>query len=203
VVGNRIGTSASGTAAVGNFEGVHITNGATNNSVGDGTLAGSNTIAFNDNHGVFVTEATSTGNAISRNSIFSNGDLGIDLNNDGVTPNDSLDVDSGANDLQNKPSLGSAKTVSGTTTIKGTLSSAPGKTYKIEFYSNPSGDNEGRKFIGQKTVSTASDGKAAFTFTPATAVSVGRTVTATATNATTGSPHDTSEFSAPRTVASS
>jgi hypothetical protein len=202
VVGNRIGTTASGTSALGNFEGVRISNGATNNSVGEGTLAGSNTIAFNDNCGVFVTEATSNGNAISRNSIFSNGDLGIDLNNDGVTPNDSLDVDSGPNGLQNRPSLGSAKTVSGTTTVKGNPSSEAGKTYKVEFYSNPSG-NEGKKFIGTKSVTTGADGKAAFTFTPSKAVSVGQAITATATNATDGSPHDTSEFSAPRTVASS
>ena len=120
---------------------------------------------------------------------------------DVATPNDALDVDSGPNGLQNKPSIGSAKTVSGVTTIKGTLSSKAGKSYTIEFYSNLSGD-EGKKFVGARSVTTGSEGKADFTITPATAVSVEQTITATATNATTGSPHDTSEFSTPRTVTS-
>jgi hypothetical protein len=206
VLGNRIGTTASGTGALGNDDdGVGIVGVTSNNSIGDGTSAGSNTLAFNGKDGVQVLDGTSTGNKVSRNSIFSNVGLGIDLLGPGegfttniATPNDTGDVDSGPNGLQNKPSLGSAKTVSGKTTIKGTLNSAAGKTYKVEFYSNPSGD-EGKKFIGAKVVSTGSDGKAAFTFTPATAVSVGQTVTAAATSDAT---LDTSEFSAPRTVTS-
>jgi hypothetical protein len=210
VLGNRIGTTASGTGALGNDDdGLFIEGATSNNEIGDGTSAGSNTIAFNGKDGVQVFDSASTGNKVSRNSIFSNVGLGIDLIGPGEgfttnipTPNDALDVDSGPNGLQNKPSLTSAKTVSGKSTIKGTLSSEAAKTYKVEFYSNPSGTDEGKKFIGTKSVTTGSDGKATFTFTPAAAVSVGQAITATATNATTGSPHDTSEFSAPRAVTS-
>ena len=196
VLGNRIGTTANGTGALGNSEGVFI-NGATNNVVGNGTAGGSNTIAFNFD-GV-VTVATSTGNEISRNSIYSNAALGIDLNNDAG------DADSGPNNLQNRPAITSAKTASGLTTINGKLSSAPGVTYKLQFFSNPGGADEGKKFIGQKTITTdATSGERLFTFKPAGKVAVGRTITATATRDTTGDPtHDTSEFSAPRTVASS
>lgn len=112
------------------------------------------------------------------------------------TPNDAGDADSGPNGLQNKPVLTSAKTVSGKTTIKGTLNSTPDKTFTIEFFSNPSGD-EGKKFLGKKSVTTDASGNASFTFAPATAISVGQTVTATS-----DSTHETSEFSAPKKVTS-
>ena len=204
VLGNRIGTTASGTGALGNTsQGVHIFGDASNILLGDGTSEGSNTIAFNGSDGIFVV-GSSIGNGISRNSIFSNGGLGIDLEGpdeglftDVSTPNDPGDADSGANNLQNFPVITSAKTVSGTTTIKGKLDSNPNQTYTIEFYSNPLGTNEGKKFIGKKSVTTSVDGLRSFTFTPATSVAVGQTITATATRAFT---HDTSEFSSPKKV---
>jgi CSLREA domain-containing protein len=207
IQGNYVGTDKSGTKDLGNAHAGVLLVGGSDNLVGNGTSAGSNSIAFNGDDGISVSGSTTSGNVISRNSVFSNVGLGIDLvggveDAAGRTANDAGDVDAGPNGLQNKPYLGSAKTVLGKTTVKGTLNSAAGKTYKIEFYSNPSGGAEGKKFIGAKVVSTGSDGKAAFTFTPATKVSVGRTVTATATNTTTGSPRDTSEFSAPRRVTS-
>ncbi len=66
------------------------------------------------------------GNRILSNSILSNGGLGIDLNDDGVTPNDGQpdpDKDKGPNRLQNYPVLTSAqtRTFPGDTTINGTL----------------------------------------------------------------------------------
>jgi hypothetical protein len=183
ILGNRIGTTASGTGALGNADsGVLLEGQSANNQIGDGTAAGSNTIAFNQVDGVAVIPG-SVGTRISRNSIFSNTELGIDLFFAGV---------------QNAPALSSAKTISGKTTVKGTLAATAGKTFTIEFFSNPSGD-EGKKFVGQKSVTTDASGNATFTFSPATAVSVGQTVTATATS---DSTHDTSEFSAPRKVAS-
>ena len=203
VLGNRIGTTASGTAALGNLlSGVLVTNFSFNNLIGDGTAAGSNTVAFNGQDGVEIRDS-GTGNTVSRNSIFSNGGLGIDLLGTGeddlsniATANDQGDGDSGPNHLQNKPVISSAKTSSTATTIKGTLNSKPNQTFTIRFFSNPAG-NEGKTFIGEKSVITDDSGNA--TFTKALAkVSVGKTVTATATK----SGDDTSEFSAPRTVTS-
>jgi CSLREA domain-containing protein len=218
-LGNIIGTTASGTAPLGNeFWGVAMFSTFTsNNKIGDGTAAGANTIAFNGTDGIEVDSNDSeTGNRISRNSIFSNGGLGIDLiggtetddtnistPNDGDNPNTPQvdpDADTGANGLQNKPVLSSAKTSSTKTTITGKLNSTPGKTFKIQLFSNPSDQNEGKRFVGQKSVTTDGSGNATFTFSPASKVAVGQTITATATKASTG---DTSEFSAPRTVASS
>jgi CSLREA domain-containing protein len=204
VLGNRIGTTANGTGPLGNaLDGVLIT--GSGSFVGDGTSAGSNTIAFNGQDGVGVEGNLSTGNAVSRNSIFSNAGIGIDLvggveDAAGSTANDLDDPDQGPNTLQNKPVLSSAKTVSGKTTIKGKFNSGhQGFDYLIQFYSNPSGTNEGKKFIGQKIVTTDEIRNATFTFSPATAVSAGQTITATATDSAVG----TSEFSAPKTVASS
>jgi hypothetical protein len=207
VLGNRIGTTASGTGALGNdLSGVDIFAGSSDNLLGDGTSAGSNTIAFNGQDGVDVS-GDSIGNEVSRNSIFSNGGLGIDLRGPGETqltnvstPNDPGDTDSGSNNLQNKPVLSSAKTVSGKTTIAGKLDSNPNQTYTLRFYSNPPDTNEGKKFIGEKSITTSVDGLRSFTFSPATSVAVAQTITATATRAST---HDTSEFSAPKKVTSS
>jgi hypothetical protein len=84
-----------------------------------------------------------------------------------------------------------------TTTIKGKLNSTPNKTFTVQFFSNPSGANEGKKFIGSKSVTTGSAGTVSFTFSPANAVSAGQGITATATDPTAG---NTSEFSGKVTV---
>ncbi len=147
--------------------------------------------------------STANNDYILRNSIFSNSGLGIDLGNDGPTPNDARDPDKGPNALQNKPVLTSAKTVSGITTIKGNLNSARNLHFLVQFYSNPSG-NEGKKFIGQKEVLTDRSGNVAFAFKPKKKVAVGQKITATATSFELPFGRvDTSEFSAPKKVAAS
>jgi len=157
VLGNRIGTTA----------GVLVQ--GSGSLVGDGTSAGSNTIAFNGKDGVEVLGITSTGNEVSRNSVFSNAGLGIDLigpsetsSTNVSTPNAPLDADTGPNNLQNKPLLSSARTGGLKTTIKGKLDSLPAKSYTVEFYSNPSNTNEGKKFIGETTFQTSVDGLQTF-----------------------------------------
>jgi hypothetical protein len=146
------------------------------------------------------------GNRILSNSIFSNGLAsgsgfagGIDLGANGPSANDPADTDTGPNRLQNFPVLSSAKTISGTTTIEGTLNSRPRELYTIQFFSSPSGE-EGQTFIGSKSVFTDASGNASFSFSPTTAVAVGRQITATATRQATG---DTSEFSAAKQVTAS
>ena len=164
-----------------------------------------NTVAFNDLHGVAIIADSSKGNPITGNSLFSNGLLGMDLrggteNAADATANDPGDTDAGPNGLQNKPVITAAKTVSGKTTIKGTLNSASNKVFNVQLFSNPSG-NEGKRFVGQREVKTDGSGNATFTLSPAQAVGAGQTITATATLSALGG--STSEFSAPRTVAAS
>jgi hypothetical protein len=201
VEGNLIGTTKDGTSALGNGNaGVNFSGSSGNNFVGGFSPAAANTIAFNGGDGVNV--FGEDGNRILLNSIFSNAGLGIDLvggteNAAGATANDTGDPDSGPNDLQNKPVITSAKTVGGTTTIQAKLNSTPSDPFVVEFFSNPSGENEGKKFIGNKAVSTNSNGNVTFSFVPSQAVPAGQRVTATATNSVEA---NTSEFSAPRTV---
>lgn len=203
VQGNLIGTQRDGTSPLGNGrDGVEVftSNG---NTVGGTAPGAANTIAHNGTNGVTVGNGESsddfTGNRILSNSVFYNTLLGIELRasleNDGPTPNDPGDTDEGANGLQNKPNVTSATTSVGTT-IKGLLNSTPSKTFTVQFFSNPSGTDEGKKFIGSRSVTTNVEGKVSFTFSPTQKVNEGQSVTATATD-----PNgNTSEFSAPRSV---
>jgi hypothetical protein len=205
VQNNFIGTDLSGTAGLHNLSGVSIGATCSGNTIGGGVGAG-NKIAFNSFEGIALTSTAGTGNAIFANSIFSNGGLGIDLGDDGITPNDALDADTGPNSLQNFPVLTSAisNTGNNTTTIVGSLDSTPSSTFTLQFFSNPScdssGNGEGKIYLGSTTITTTIDGNpASFIIAFPSAVPVGQVVTATATN---NSTRDTSEFSACRTVTS-
>ncbi len=191
VLGNFIGTDKTGTKPLGNDGHGVVQEGVSNNTYKQ------NTIAFNGADGVLIryeSESTAMSARILSNSIFSNGELGIDLKNDGPTPNDPGDGDQGPNNLQNFPDITSAVTSSGSTTIAGTLNSKPNRTFTIQFFSNPAG-NEGKKFLGEQSVSTDSEGNVTFTFVPDEAIRAGQKITATATG-----PKGTSEFSAPESV---
>jgi titin len=170
VQGNFLGTGPSGTSALGNGgNGVAVVN-ASNNTIG-GTAAGAgNVIAFNGNDGVLVD--TGSGNAIQQNSIFSSGNLGIELLN-------------GANNNQAAPVL-TAVTSDGSSTITGTLNSAPDTSFTVDLYANavcnPSGYGEGQTFLGAATVTTDDSGAATFTVTLDGGVAPGQYVSATATD---------------------
>ena len=91
--------------------------------------------------------------------------------------------------------------IRGGSVILGTFNSAPGKTYRIEFFSNssvdPSGYGEGQTFLGYANVTTDSSGNAVISETLTVPVPVGQFVTATATDP----DNNTSEFSRTITVA--
>ncbi|MDQ4120238.1 MAG: hypothetical protein M3209_02075 [Acidobacteriota bacterium] len=204
IQGNYIGTDVNGTNVIGNRNiGILITSSASNNVIG-GTVSGAgNLIAFSlDGSGISV--ASGTGNLIRGNSISNNNGLGIDLGSIGITPNDSGDGDTGANNLQNFPVLTSANRISGgSTTISGSLNSLSNTQFAIDFYANTacddSGNGEGATYLGSTTVTTDNSSNASFNQTFST-TSSSQFITATATNTATG---DTSEFSACRSIASS
>jgi hypothetical protein len=194
VMGNRIGIAADGVTGVGNgHHGIYIYQ-AVSNTVG-GTVAGAgNFIAYNTADGVSIAHSNAFGNAILGNSIYSNGWLGIDLdNNHVVETNDALDVDTGPNGLQNYPLLSCA--TCGSTVIDGQLSSTPSTAYRVEFFScrtgDPSTHGEGDSFLGWADILTDPTGEAVFSVTLQVSVAKGHTVTATATDP----DGNTSEFS--------
>jgi hypothetical protein len=158
----------------------------------DNLVAG-NVIAFNDDAGVNVAQTADIGNRILGNSIFANDGLGIDLGGDGRTANDPTDPDPGPNNLQNFPVIDSARSTNTKTTVEGGLNSLANRTFRIQFFANPSVDGaEGKTFLGQEDVTTDSAGDVEFSFTTRKRVPPGQAITATATRLGTG---DTSEFS--------
>jgi hypothetical protein len=207
IQGNLVGTSAGGTSDVGN-QGPGIELASASNTVG-GTAAGAgNAIAFNQKDGLWayrdanqivgnaifsngnsgvVVFDPAVGNLLSRNLIHSNQDQSIDLNGDGLTANDPMDPDEGANHLQNFPVLDAATTGAAGTTIEGSLNSKASTTFTLEFFSGSDCDALGRgqsaKYLGSKTVTTDSAGDATFTAAFATQANAGDgVVTSTATD---------------------
>ena len=172
-----------------------ITQGASSNSIGGTVTGAGNTIAFNLDNGVDVVGATTTGNSILSNLIFGNGLLGIDLGDDGVTP-DHATATAGPNDFQNFPVITSVVSSGTSPIIGGTLNSVANTSFLVQFYSNPvapaSGYGQGETLLGSATVITDANGSATFTATVSGSLSLGNVVSATATNLSTG---DTSEFS--------
>ena len=81
VEGNRIGTDATGTIALGNtYSGVYIDAGASHNTVGGTSPGSGNVISGNHNYGVVITGQGTNQNAITGNKI------GADVQAGGPTP---------------------------------------------------------------------------------------------------------------------
>jgi len=199
VQGNLIGTDKSGVAPLGNTtDGIAIFQGANDNTVGGDEEGAGNIIAFNASVGVLLDNIPSpVRNRISRNSIFYNGDLGIDLSlstvepfTDGVTINDVGDIDGGPNGFMNYPILTSALIGTGKLNIEGTIDCIYPEETTIEFFSNtecdPTGYGEGEIYIG----STVPDNTGKF-MVEFTDIPDGSFIAATATDP----DNNTSEFS--------
>jgi hypothetical protein len=157
-----------------------------------------NHVANNNGAGVSVVDATTS--RITGNSIHDNAGLGIDLDLNGVTPNDAGDGDGGGNLRQNFPVLTSAFDIAGTTTVSGTFNGAPSSPFTVEVFTqsacDPSGYGEGKTLVKTLAVNTDAGGNAAFSFALASGFATGTTFTATAADAA----GNTSEFSACRRV---
>jgi hypothetical protein len=194
VLNNLIGVDQTAALARGNTgDGVLITASSQSNRVG-GVLANeANLIANNTASGITVAAAVAnTNNTFRGNSIFSNTGLGIDLGAVSTTLNDTNDIDTGANGLQNFPILSFATNSLTQVTIVGSLASLASTSYTLDFYANTnldlSGYGEGQTYLGNINVTTDGSGMANFESSFAIA---GRYISATATD-----PFgNTSEFS--------
>ena len=159
----------------------------------DNIIGPDNIIAENGGDGVFVWEDQTNningdGNQITRNSIYDNRELGIDLQIDGVTPNDVGDPDNAANEEMNFPIIVSAVWAAGGSLISGTCETPTAIVEVFKADVDPTGYGEGRTYLGDAVL----DGIGGWTYTDASMILVaGDSVTATATD---GSPN-TSEFS--------
>ena len=155
IQGNFIGTDATGKTSIPNLgNGVSLTSGSANNTVGGTNPGSGNLIANNKGDGVLIDTGVNDGssgynnqtiantilsntgtgvrvktginNKISQNSIFGNGALGIDTDAAGENTNSNCNTDnSGANNLQNSPVLTAG---TGTTLISATATDPNGNT---------------------------------------------------------------------------
>jgi hypothetical protein len=203
IEGNYIGTGPNGSNALANgAQGIFITNGAQDNVIGL-NLSGSgaaNRIAFNGRQGIGVYAASTIGNTIRGNNIFSNFNLGINLaggteNSYGVTANHVGGAIAGPNDFQNYPVITNVFTSGPATIIAGTLNSSASRSFWIDGYRNiapdPSGYGQGQIYAGGVTITTDVNGNAIFLLSTSGGFA-GQYFSVTATDQTTG---DTSEFS--------
>lgn len=205
IAGNRIGTDLFATLNLGNgHNGIRVNSGV-EVMIGGLDLGAGNVIAHNALQGVIVEISDVQENektSILGNSIYDNGELGIDLLAPGddagvVTQNDPGDVDTGPNYLQNFPVLNQAQVIGPELHLNGSLESLPNESYRIEYFSNstcdPSGHGEGRRFLDAHTVTTDGAGSATLQHQLLVDLVPGELVTATAT--ATNSANATSEFS--------
>jgi hypothetical protein len=212
VAGNWIGLDITGSRGLPNLKsGIAIFDQANLNIVGGTTSAAANYIAANAGDGVTILNAGTINNAILGNSIFSNGDIGIDLGPASSTPNDDTDADTGANNLQNFPLISYVTRDSGQIKITYTVPADPANsTYplRVEFFRTDDAGLEGEIFLGFDTFTSsdfAAGGKTVLLPTGFLA-HVSDKIVATATDslpAAAGSgPANTSEFSPASTVVS-
>lgn len=159
ILNNLIGQSLTGAPLGNNGPGIRVSNGSTNNSIG-GTSTGDGNVIAHNGAGVVVIDDTSVTNRILGNSIHSNSALGIDLANNGVTPNGpALTTRTGPNHLQNHPFIHSVSS-SGVVTVS--LFARANAPYRIEVFSSQVADatgyGEGRTFLGSIDAVTDSAG---------------------------------------------
>ena len=194
IQGNIIGADPTGDEPLGNsLDGIAIS--GSNNFIGGIGAGEGNVISWNGTEsgsGVEVGNGAFTENTIRGNVIFSNARLGIDLRQPsdvtgGVSPNDPLDADTGANDLQNFPIIQSV-TNGATTHITGKLDSTPSATFDLDFYANTVCSNfpreflQGASFLGTSPVTTDASGHADIDVTLPVPTSAGARISATATD---------------------
>ncbi len=197
IEGNLIGTQIDGATPLGNAgQGVRI-DGASNNHIGGTATNAGNVIAHQTRQGVAVIGASS-GNSIQGNAIFANGELGIDLNLDGRTHNDTSlgdeDNDSGPNQLQNFPVLQGA-TLNGSLVIDYAVPSTPDNSaydLTIEFFLADSSGAAGQAYLGRDTYTVDDATLLKRATITAGGANPGDRIVATATDAL----GNTSEFSA-------
>ncbi|NNC80353.1 MAG: CSLREA domain-containing protein, partial [Acidimicrobiales bacterium] len=194
IQGNYLGVMADGTTPVPiGSHAIRIFDGAGGNRIEDNTIVG------NTGDGIHLSTTAAGANAFVGNTIHSNGELGIDLNADEVTANDSGDGDGGPNDLLNFPVITSASESAGTVSVDYTLD-LPAGDYHIEFFTNPSGidpsgHGEGETLVHTHSVLSHPGGSAPYSTSYAGSGTAVLTATTTV-DAGGGSLLSTSEFSA-------
>ncbi len=191
--GNLIGVGRDGTTPLPNGIGISVE--SSGNTIGGIGAGESNLIAHSTYYGIRVAgSGPPVDNEMRGNSIYDNGDLGIDLDGDGVDTNDNGDFDSGPNGFQNYPNLHG---ISDSGILSATLNSTANTVYYLDIYRNDTcdstGHGEGRELVYWNSYATGMNGRVNVTIdTSFWNISPGDYLTALVTD-----PNgNTSEFSA-------
>ncbi len=158
VLNNLFGTDKSGTLDRGNNSS-GVTINASAGSVQIGSTTAPNLVAFSGLRGIGASSTSGSGNTWFANHIRDNA-FGIDIGNNGITPNDPDDADSGPNDLQNFPIISASSRATGGVNVSATLdiggSTITPQTFTIAVYASSrcdtSGNGQGERFLGSTTV---------------------------------------------------
>lgn len=203
--GNFIGTSAGGTPFGNGGAGIQLAGFDTGSRtlIGGAVPGQGNVIANNAASGILVKDPASPAVApfpnatISRNSIYANGLLGIDLTTtdvsplgNGITANDGADTDVGPNGLLNTPGLQAARLSGSSLAVDLYMKAGTGTTLTVEFFRADANQDEGQVYLGSATA--ASNDLLHTASLSGLGVVAGDYVVATATDAL----GNTSEFSA-------
>ncbi|MBX3065177.1 MAG: right-handed parallel beta-helix repeat-containing protein [Anaerolineae bacterium] len=138
ITGNIIGTEPANPVVIPNAAGINFFSPTIPLDVV--TEVSGNTIVANVGAGISIPASDRKRVKITANYIHSNGGLSIDLGADGVTLNDSGDSDSGANGLQNYPTLTQVTSsnpnplMTTTLHIIGSINSTPNTNFTLEFF---------------------------------------------------------------------
>jgi len=169
-----IGLDSLGNATVPNTGARAILVSGFDNRITSGT-SNPNRIFGNTGKGIQIAQFRD-GNQIDRTLFSGNGGIAIDLdaNGDpqsGITPNDTNDADTGANDLQNHPVITSAsRDADGDGEIIGTLNTNPvnGTVYEVDVYHSATrgafDSGQGQTLIGTADVTVNAQGAGSFAF---------------------------------------
>lgn len=197
VVRNFIGTAADGASPLGGNGGSPFSDGVYVQGYGNaiGAAGAGNVIAYNENAGVVV--FVGSGNAVRYNSVYANGNIGIDLGDDGHTLNDSLPHDGTNNNYQDFPLITGIKWASdGSLLLSGTVYGDHEADYTVDVYTTDAVDaglnGQGRHYLGSFVVHVDASGHGDFANVSLAAPAAGDSyVVATATD----EAGNTSEFS--------
>ena len=196
IQGNFVGVAADGVSPMPNGLGIALYGGS-GVLVGGAGAGERNVIARNSDRGVAVAN-NGIQHAIRRNSMFDNGGLGIDLEWDGFTPNDPLDVDAGSNRRQNFPQFQSVTITGGDLIVTYLVDSAPvNATYPlaVDFFKPDSvASFEGKTFVAGDSYTAADFTLGAKTVNLGNAVALGVAVGSRLVGMATDAAGNSSEF---------
>ncbi len=141
-------------------DGISISGGSSQNTLGGTNTNSGLVIANNGGNGILLTSTAGNGNRIGTNTIFGNGGISVDIGGDGFTPNDLHDPDIGPNNLQNYPESLSYQIINDDLIVNYLVDSAPENSVygtngiRVEFFKADS-SGEGERFLGVATYTVA------------------------------------------------